>query len=96
MIILLNRLPIPNLKHYCVLSFSLFFLVIIYAYKIFNDLNNQINTLASTNHDTSEPNDASSDPFDEDVQRNGTLKIIYRTVTNEPWCIWVIKTNKNK
>lgn len=90
MIILLNRLPIPNLKHYCVLSFSLFFLVIIYAYKIFNDLNNQINTLASTNHDTSEPNDASSDPFDEDVQRNGTLKIIYRTVTNEPWCIWVL------
>lgn len=96
MIILLNRLPIPNLKHYCVLSFSLFFLVIIYAYKIFNDLNNRSDILASTtspitaNQDTPESIDATSELFDEDAKRNVTFKTIYRTVTNEPWCIWVL------
>jgi hypothetical protein len=78
-----------------VLSFSLFFLVIIYAYKIFNDLNNRSDILASTtspitaNQDTPESIDATSELFDEDAKRNVTFKTIYRTVTNEPWCIWV-------
>ena len=38
MIIFLNRLPIPNLRHYCMLSLFLFLLVVLYANKVLHDI----------------------------------------------------------
>lgn len=40
MINILNKLPIPSLRHYCLFSFSLLSLVALYAYKVMYDLRN--------------------------------------------------------
>ncbi len=97
MIIFLNRLPIPNLKHYCLLSFSLFLLVLLYAYKILNDLNNinnnNNNNSTTNNYGLGEEEEVLDDLLTNTNKfntNNTTAKFIYKTITNEPWCIWVL------
>lgn len=76
MIIFLNKLPIPNLKHYCIFSFGLLGLVILYSQKILRDLKND---------------NYKSDKFDyvNSIETSGYLFTTYKAITNEPWCLWV-------
>jgi hypothetical protein len=76
MIILLNKLPIPNLKHYCAFSLALFVVVLVYAQKILRDI--------SKNEYTSEKYDK------EYIKANGSFYTTYKVIVNEPWCIWVL------
>ena len=85
MIIFLNRLPIPNLKHYCLLSFSLFLLVLLYAYKILNDLNNinnNNNNSTTINYGVGEEEEVLDDLLTNANKfntNNSTAKFIYKT-----------------
>lgn len=75
MIIFLNRLPIPNLKQYCIVSVSFLALVTIYAQKLFHDL---INENFAENFDR------------KTLDENGYVLTIFNAIIDEPWCIWVI------
>ncbi len=77
MIIFLNRLPVPNLKHYCIVSLSCFVFVTLYAQKIFHDL--AVNTYSSEKFDA------------EFIAQNGYFYTTYKTIINEPWCVWVFQ-----
>lgn len=68
------------------LSFSLFFLVLIYAFKIY-DLthDDQDDQPQSIEAELNESNETLTQ-----TNRNTTFKIIYKTIANEPWCIWVL------
>lgn len=74
MIIFLNRLPVPNLKQYCLLSFSFLILITIYAQKIFHDL-------------VYEKYDENFDP--KILEINGYFITVCKIILDEPWCIWV-------
>ena len=75
MIIFLNRIPIPNLRHYCLVSLSLFAVVFLYAQKVLHDLSNS--------KFSNEKYDAAY------VEENGYFYTTFKTITSEPWCIWV-------
>ena len=75
MIRILNRLPVPNLKHYSLLSFGLFLIVAIYSQKILHDLAND-----------KYPNDTYNFEY---IVTNGYFYTTYKMIVNEPWCIWV-------
>lgn len=77
MIILLNKLPVPNLKHYCLVSFSLLAFVLIYAQKLLHDIKN-----------STYKNDKFEE-YTEYLEQNGNLMTTYRAVIIEPWCLWV-------
>ena len=74
MIIFLNRVPIPTLKHYCLFSLTLFLIVFIYAQKVLHDTSND--KFANEKFDAAY------------VNENGLLAATLQTVTHEPWCIW--------
>lgn len=78
MITFLNRLPIPNLKHYCILSFGFLVFISIYAQKIFHDL---VNDNYDKNFDT------------ESLAVNGYFLTVCKIILDEPWCIWVSLIN---
>lgn len=75
-LILLNRLPIPNLKHYCTLSISLFLIVILYGQKVLFSIKND---------------DYYNEQFNSTyLQANGYVYTFTTALANEPWCIWVM------
>lgn len=95
----LNKLPIPNLKHYCLFSFSLLTLVLIYSLKLFNDIR--------LNHENQQKNEKKPDENLVEFLRNtfnyrpdqsendhpreeSYLMSTYDAISREPWCIWVI------
>jgi hypothetical protein len=78
MIIFINKLPIPSLKQYCFVSFTLIGIVIIYANKVLHDIKS----------DTFK-----SEAFEDHTsyfEENGYLLTAYRAICTEPWCIWVL------
>jgi hypothetical protein len=94
----LNKLPIPNLKHYCLFSFSLLTLVLIYSLKLFNDIR--------LNHENQQKNEKKSDenlvelltnsfnnqpeqPENYGPREESYLTRTYEAISHEPWCIWV-------
>lgn len=106
MINLLNKLPIPNLRHYCLFSFSLLSLVALYAYKVMYDLRNnvldpvdeaQISSSSSGSADEPDAQSTSTSSLESSstllVNDNSTVSLLastYRAVANEPWCVWVL------
>lgn len=74
MIIFLNKLPIPNLKHYSLFSFGLLAIVLLYSQKLFYELKN---------------NSYKNEKFDavDSIEQNGLLFTTYKAVTHESWCI---------
>lgn len=76
MIIFLNRIPIPNLRHYCLVSLSLFAIVFLYAQKVLHDLTNA--KFANEKYDAAY------------VEENGYFYTTFKMITSEPWCIWVL------
>ena len=96
MINLLNKLPIPNLRHYCLFSFSLLSLVALYAYKVHYELRNVIeeSAVSETRQTTAEQEDRLSDAL---MSLNATIvttanliATTYRIIVSEPWCVWVL------
>ena len=78
MIIFINRLPIPSLKQYCVASFALIGIVVIYANKLLHDMKN---------------NEYTNEKFENHVEyleEHGYFLTACRTISREPWCIWVL------
>lgn len=75
MIIFLNKLPIPNLKHYSLISFGLLGIVLLYSQKLFFELKN---------------NSYTNDKFNanESIEQNGLLYTTYKAITHETWCVW--------
>lgn len=81
MIILLNRLPVPNLKWYSGISFSLLLFVLIHGYKIFYDL---------TNSNSDENSETSENSNQEYIQENGYFLLTLKLILFEPWCSGVL------
>ena len=75
-LILLNRLPIPNLRHYCWLSCTLFLVVILHAQRVLYNISND--TYASELFNSTY------------IQQNGYVYTISKAIVNEPWCLWVL------
>lgn len=101
MIIFLNKLPIPNLKHYCLFSFTLLVIVIIYANKLLHDIknntfNSNVNRIVNETIDSNAINNADASSYSNlnsnysvYMEKYGYFYTAYKAVTNEPWCIWV-------
>ena len=96
MIVFLNKLPMPNLKHYCMLSFGLLAIVLAYFQKIFYEYK-QHEASASVAAATAAA--ASENPaaaallnvnLTDSIRTHGLFVTTYRTVCSEPWCIWVL------
>jgi hypothetical protein len=75
-LILLNRLPIPNLAHYCWLSCTLFLIVILHAQRVLYNITNDTYVSDQLNSTY--------------IQQNGYVYTVYKAIMNEPWCIWVL------
>lgn len=87
-LILLNRLPVPNLRQYCTLSLVLLSTVILYAQKLlFNIANNEF---IINNNDVDDNNQNQTFLNSTFIQENGYVYTIYKAITNEPWCLWVL------
>lgn len=86
MIVLLKKIPIPNLKHYCLFSISLLFIVFIYANKLIHDIRSK----EVNNKDKQLINEISDQ---KSIFKNRSFLSIYELaydeIMNEPWCVWV-------
>ncbi|CAF0766096.1 unnamed protein product [Brachionus calyciflorus] len=80
MLIFLKKLPIPNLKHYCLFSLSLLFIVIIYTNKLIHDIRNERNDTNKVNQNKTNV------PFESE----NLFELAYNEIMNEPWCVWVL------
>ena len=75
-LILLNRLPIPNLRHYCWVSLTLFLMVVLHAQRVLYNITND--TYFSEQFNSTY------------IQTNGYVYTVSKAVINEPWCIWAL------
>ncbi|RNA42947.1 E3 ubiquitin- ligase AMFR-like [Brachionus plicatilis] len=87
MIIFLKKLPIPNLKHYCLFSLSLLCIVFIYVNKLIHDIRSK--------EDNEDEGHLKNEKLEEkDFVKNKSklsfYELGYNEIMNEPWCVWVL------
>jgi autocrine motility factor receptor len=97
MILLINRLPIPSLKQYCLASFTLLSIVVIYGNKLLHEITTDNSTVNNNNTLINNTDILASlkpnilEDFDyQYLKENGHWWTAYKVVTKEPWCVWVL------
>ena len=81
----LKKLPIPNLRHYCLFSLTMLFIVFIYVNKLIHDIRNK--ELNIDEQLINENSDQKS--FNKNRSSLSFYELAYNEIMNEPWCVWV-------
>lgn len=84
MIIFLKKIPIPNLKHYCLFSICLLFIVFIYVNKLIHDIRSK-----ESNYEKRHLKNE-NESLSENSSNLNFYELAYNEIMNEPWCVWVI------